>query len=171
MEGQGPLCSSLDPWLYPVRSPGLATGEPPEPRSNNRTSTDQVFIGCASPNLAGPIVDQPRQWQKSHWALTEVDPRLPPAGHTRLCRPGQSSSIAKAGPQKVPLKSPESKKKKPRAHQPCLPGPTPAPTSRAAGCCHYLGNAWLLPWLLLPLATLALALLVLARARGWALGR
>lgn len=40
------------------------------------------------------------------------------------------------------------------------------PTSGAGSCRHYLGNTWLLLWLLLPAATLALALLVLARARG-----
>ena len=147
MEGQGPLCSSLDPWLYPVRSPGLATGEPPQPRSNNRTSTDQVFIGCASPNLAGPIVDQPRQWKKSHWALTEADPRLPPAGHMRLCRPGQSlAAWQRLNPRKCPSKARSQKKKKspePTSHvylappQPLHPGmPAAATTWEMPGCCH-----------------------------------
>lgn len=46
----------------------------------------------------------------------------------------------------------------------------PAPTAQADSCHHYLVNAWLLLWLMLSLATLALALLVLARARGLVLG-
>lgn len=138
-----PRSLALSHRLYPVRSPGLATGEPPEPRSNNRTVTDQVFIGCASSNLAGRILDQPRQWKKSHWALTEADPRLPPAGHMRLCRPGQSL----AAWQRLDPRACPSKARSPPAMS-TWTHPSP-----------YIPGCWLLP---LPGKCLAVAMVAVA---------